>query len=69
MRKIVAVVAGLAFAGCTHGIRNISDCKEVEGEQRIECGVCVAQNEAQGWLGTNEYRPDAKPGERCKRVK
>lgn len=69
MRKIVAVAAALALGACAHGIRKVSDCKQVEGEQRIECGVCVAQNEAQGWLGTNEYRPDAKPGDRCRRVK
>ena len=69
MRKIVAAAAVLAFAACAHGIRKLSDCKEVQGERRVECGACVAQNEAQGWLGTNEYRPDAKPGERCARVK
>ena len=71
MRKIVAVAAALALSlsACAHGIRNLSDCKQVEGEQRIECGVCVAQNEAQGWLRTNEYWPDAKPGERCRPVK
>jgi hypothetical protein len=68
MRKLVAIA--LLAAGCAHvGIRKVSDCGQLEGEKRIECGVCVAKNEAEGWLGTNEYRPDAKEGERCKRVK
>jgi metal-dependent hydrolase (beta-lactamase superfamily II) len=69
MRKIGMVVA-LVVSGCAHaGIRNVSDCKEVEGEKRIECGACTAQNEAQGWLGTYEYRKDAESGKRCVRVK
>ncbi len=64
------VVAALAVAGCAHaGIRKVSDCGEVQGEQRIECGACTARNEAQGWLGTWAYFPDDKPGDRCKRVK
>ncbi len=68
MRRFVAVA--LVAAGCAHaGIRKVSDCEQVQGEQRIECGVCVAPNEAQGWLGTHEYRPEAKPGDRCKPVK
>jgi hypothetical protein len=36
---------------------------------RVACGACVAPNEAQGWLGTHEYRPGAKPDERCVTVK
>ena len=49
--------------------RKVSDCGDVQGEKRIECGACVAQNEAKGWLGTFEYRPDEKEGKRCVRVK
>ncbi len=63
------VLAALAVAACAHaGIRKVSDCGQAQGEQRIECGACVAQNEAGGWLGTYEYRPDEKPGARCKRI-
>ncbi len=67
MRKLI--VLALALGGCAHGIRKMSDCQKVQGADRVECGACVAPNEAQGWLGTNEYRPDAKPGDRCKQVK
>lgn len=64
------VVAALAVAACAHaGIRKVSDCDQVQAEQRIECGACTARNEAQGWLGTWEYVRDGKPGERCRRVK
>jgi hypothetical protein len=68
MKKLVAL--SLAVAACAHaGIRKVSDCQEVQGEARIECGACTARNEAQGWLGTWEYVPGDKPGERCRRVK
>lgn len=59
----------LLLAGCAHAIKDVSDCDQVAGEKRIECGACVVQNKAQGWLGEYEYRPDATQGERCVRVK
>lgn len=68
MRRIVAVA--LLVSGCAHvAITKASDCDQVQGEKRVECGACLLQNEAAGWLGTNEYRPDGKPGSRCVRVK
>lgn len=70
MRRVVVAAVAFALAACAHaGIRKVSDCGQVQGEARIECGACLAQNEAQGWLGTYEYRPDEKPGARCKRLK
>jgi len=59
----------LLVAGCSHAIKEVSDCDQVAGEKRIECGACVAANKAQGWLGEYEYRPDAANGQRCIRVK
>ncbi len=64
------VVAALAVTACAHaGIRKVSDCEQVQGQARIECGACTARNEAQGWLGTWEYRPDERPDARCHRVR
>jgi hypothetical protein len=68
MRKLVCIAA-LAASGCTHVIKNVSDCDQVQGEKRIECGVCLVPNKAEGWLGSYEYRPDADEGKRCVRVK
>ncbi len=68
MRRL-AVVAALLAAACTHVIKNVSDCEEVQGEKRIECGACLVANKAEGGLGTYEYRPDAEDGKRCVRVK
>ncbi len=59
----------LAAAGCAHAIKDVSDCDKVLSEQRIECGACLVQNKAEGWLGVYEYRPDAAAGQRCVRVK
>ena len=67
MRKL-ACIALLATA-CTHVIKNVNDCDEVQAEKRIECGACLVANKADGWLGTYEYRPDAESGKRCVRVK
>ncbi len=68
MRRLVVVA--LLASGCAHVvIKDASDCNQVQGEQRIECGACLVQNKAEGWLGTFEYRPEAKPGSRCVRVK
>lgn len=60
-------LAGLA--GCAHGIRKVSDCDQVTGEQRIACGACTVKNEARGWIGDYEYRPNNPPENRCVRVK
>lgn len=69
-RLVAGIAALLAASSCAHaGIRKVSDCGQVQGEARVECGACTARNEAEGWLGTWEYRPDGKPGERCHRVK
>ena len=57
-------------AGCAHGIRNVSDCGQVQAaDRKIECGACTVQNKADGLLGTFEYRPDGADGQRCVRVK
>jgi hypothetical protein len=67
MKRVLWIV--LFFAGCAHAIKNVSECDQVAGEKRVECGACVVQNKAQGWLGEYEYRPDAAQGQRCVRVK
>ena len=60
----------LLAAGCAHGIRNLSDCGQVEAaDRKIECGACTVQNKAEGLFGTYEYRPDGSDGQRCVRVK
>jgi hypothetical protein len=70
MRKLVWIAAALLASSCTHVIKNVSDCKQLDGLKRVECSTCLVQNEAEGWLGTYEYRPDASaPGDRCKKVK
>ncbi|BDG05335.1 hypothetical protein [Anaeromyxobacter oryzae] len=68
MKRVLWVA--LLASGCAHvAIRKVSDCERFQAEQRVECSACVVQNEAQGWLGTYEYRPDAAAGSRCVRVK
>jgi hypothetical protein len=65
-----ALVLLLALAGCAHAaIKEVSDCEKLTGEQRLACGACLLQNQAQGWLGVFEYRPDNAQGERCVKVK
>ena len=60
----------LLAAGCAHGIRNVSDCGQVQAaDRKVECGACTVQNKADGLLGTYEYRPDNADGQRCVRVK
>ena len=64
------IILALLAAGCAHGIRNLSDCGQVQAaDRKIECGACTVQNKADGLLGTYEYRPDAADGQRCVRVK
>ena len=63
------IVLALLAAGCAHGIRNVSDCSQVQAaDRKIECGACTVQNKADGILGTYEYRPDNADGQRCVRV-
>ncbi|TMA29479.1 MAG: hypothetical protein E6J78_01660 [Deltaproteobacteria bacterium] len=66
--KIAALLL-LLLAGCAHVIKDVSDCDKVAGERRVECGACLLQNKAEGWLGVYEYRPDNADGQRCVRVK
>ena len=64
------ILLALFAAGCAHGIRNLSDCGQVQAaDRKIECGACTVQNKADGLLGTYEYHPDAADGQRCERVK
>ncbi len=64
------IILALLAAGCAHGIRNLSDCGQVQAaDRKVECGACTVQNKADGLLGTYEYRPDAADGQRCVRVK
>jgi hypothetical protein len=68
VKRLVCIV--LLASGCAHAaIKKVSDCEQVQGEKRIECGACLVQNKADGWLGTYEYRPDEPAGKRCARVK
>jgi hypothetical protein len=68
MKKLVCIA--LLVSACAHtAITKLSDCEQVQGEKRIECGACVAPNKADGWLGTYEYRPDDPEGKRCTRTK
>ncbi len=66
--KIAALLL-LLLAGCAHVIKDVSDCDKGAGERRVECGACLLQNKAEGWLGVYEYRPDNADGQRCVRVK
>ncbi len=65
------VVVFLAAAGsCAHtGIRQVGQCDQVPAEQRVACAACTVKNEAAGWIGDYEYRPDNDPSDRCVRVK
>jgi hypothetical protein len=60
---------GLTALGCAHVVKDVSDCNSVTGEKRVECGACMVQNKADGWLGIYEYHPDDATGHRCIRVK
>ncbi len=66
---VLSAALALLATGCTHVIKDVADCKEVQGEKRLECGACLVANKADGWLGTYEYRPEAEAGSRCVRVK
>lgn len=59
-----------AAVGCAHaGIREVGQCDQVPAEQRVACAACTVKNEAKGWIGDYEYRPDNDPDNRCVRVK
>jgi hypothetical protein len=69
-RRRASILLLLAALGaCAHGIRQVSDCDKVPAEQRIACGACTVKNEAGGWIGEYEYRPDNDPANRCVRTK
>ncbi len=67
MRRLICLA--LLAAGCSHVIKDVSDCDRAAGEKRVECGACLVQNKAEGWLGVYQYDPDAPAGQRCVRVK
>ena len=63
------LLLALLLAGCAHGIREVSDCGQVQAvDRKVECGACTAQNKAGGLIGTYEDRPDNPDGQRCVRV-
>jgi hypothetical protein len=66
-----AIVLLLGAAGsCAHtSIRRVGDCDQVPAEQRVACAACTVKNEAAGWIGDYEYRPDNDSSDRCVRVK
>ena len=67
MKRLLLVA--LLASGCAHAIKDMKDCDQVAGDQRIACGACLLQNKAEGWLGVFEYRPDNSAGDRCVRTK
>jgi hypothetical protein len=69
-RRLLFALAAVPLLSCAHaGIKNVSDCDQVAAELRLGCAACTVQNQAAGWIGEYEYRPDNKPDERCVRVK
>ena len=67
--KKLALLLLFALAACAHTIKNLSDCDQLGGDQRLACGACLLQNKAEGWLGVWEYQPDNDAGARCVRAK
>jgi hypothetical protein len=69
MRGMAMLLIGVCWS-CAHtSIRQVGDCDRVPAEQRIACAACTVKNEAKGWIGEYEYRPDDAPDDRCVRVK
>jgi hypothetical protein len=69
-RRLVAALVLAAAASCAHAsIKKVGDCDQVPAEQRVACAACTVKNEAQGWIGDYEYRPENDPSDRCVRVK
>jgi hypothetical protein len=67
---VAAILALGLLASCAHtSIRQVGECDQVPAEQRVACAACTVKNEAKGWIGDYEYRPDNDPSDRCVRVK
>ncbi|HYR18987.1 MAG TPA: hypothetical protein VEQ15_05805 [Myxococcales bacterium] len=67
-RAAAMLLLGVCWS-CAHtSIRQVGDCDRVPAEQRIACAACTLKNEAKGWIGDYEYRPDNDPDARCVRV-
>ena len=70
IRRVVAILLPVFACSCAHtGVRKVGDCDQVPAEQRVACAACTVKNEAQGWIGDYEYRPENDPSDRCVRVK
>jgi len=67
-RAAAILMLGLS-ASCAHAIREVGQCDQVPAEQRVACAACTVKNQAGGWIGDYEYRPDNDPSDRCVRVK
>ena len=70
-RRAAAIAALVVLlASCAHAsIREVGQCDQVPAEQRVACAACTVKNQAGGWIGDYEYRPDNDPADRCVRVK
>jgi hypothetical protein len=65
-----AIFALVVLASCAHtSIREVGQCDQVPAEQRVACAACTVKNQAGGWIGDYEYRPDNDSSDRCVRVK
>ena len=69
-RRAAALLAFGVLASCAHSsVREVGQCDQVPAEQRVACAACTVKNQAGGWIGDYEYRPDNDPSDRCVRVK
>ena len=69
-RLAILLLPFAAAWSCAHaGIREVGQCDQVPAEQRVACAACTVKNEAKGWIGDYDYRPDNDPSDRCVRVK
>lgn len=68
--RAAAILGLLVLASCAHtSIREVGQCDQVPAEQRVACAACTVKNQAGGWIGDYEYRPDNDPSDRCIRTK
>ena len=68
--RAAAILALALLASCAHAsIREVGQCDQVPAEQRVPCAACTVKNQAGGWIGDYEYRPDNDPSDRCVRTK
>jgi hypothetical protein len=68
--RAAAILALVVLASCAHtSIRDVGQCDQVAAEQRVACAACTVKNQAGGWIGDYEYRPDNDPSDRCVRTK